>query len=314
MSGRFRWISAAILSVFFGSTYSIFSKFLLQWTIPETLILLSQIFSVLTVLLFFWLVPELKDIRKLDKKTMYALLGVAIFSSVIAPLLFMKWLSETLAINAIVTSRLSALFVGIMGFVWLKERVTRQWLVGTTLMFLGILCITMEWFTMGLSVDRWVILVAFSALSGALGHILYKKYLYEIKPEVVILVRYAIGFVVFILVVPILLHIDHDVTIGFQADTWIYFLWLALIPIVWAIYLRYEALDHLPVSLAWVISLLNPLFGMILASIFLHEELYIFHARGTLLLLAWLGINLMKKISYLPAENMKKLLLFRRNR
>jgi hypothetical protein len=56
----------------------------------------------------------MKDIWKLDKKTLFALAGVALFSSVIGPLLYMKGLSQTLAINAIVTSRLSSIFIGIL--------------------------------------------------------------------------------------------------------------------------------------------------------------------------------------------------------
>ena len=73
MSGRYWGIGAALLSVFFGSTYSIFSKYLLQFTIPETLVLISQIFSILTILLFFGMIPEVKDMCKIDKKTMCAL-------------------------------------------------------------------------------------------------------------------------------------------------------------------------------------------------------------------------------------------------
>lgn len=312
MSGRFRWVAAALLSVFFGSTYSIFSKYLLQWTIPETLILLSQIFTVLTILLFFWLVPELKDIRKLDKKTMLALWWVALFSGILSPLLFMKWLSQTLAINAIVVSRLSSLFMGIFGFIRLKEKFTRQWLVWTTLMFVGILCITTQWFALWMTVDVWVFLVAGAALASALGSVVYKKYLCHIKTEVVMLVRYIISGAVFLLLVPFIFNINHDVTIGFQIDTWIYFLWLALIPIVAALYLRYEALDHIPASLAGALNLLKPLSGMVLAYIFLHEWLYTYHAWGTLLLLSGLVVNLIENTSSTSVETIKNLLLFRR--
>ena len=314
MTWRYWWVSAALLSVFFWSTYSIFSKYLLQFTIPETLILLSQLFSILTVLLFFWLIPELKETLKVDKKTRTALIWVALCSSVFGPLLFMKWLSETLAINAIVTSRLSSLFIGIIWFVRLWERCTWKWVIWTSLMFAGILCITMEWFSVWFSVDTWVWYVAAAAIASALWSVIYKKYLFDIKPEVVILLRYMIAFLIFVFVVPIMLNVYHDVWIWFQGDTRIYFVWLALIPIVGAIYLWYEALDHLPVSLAWAISLLTPFSGMILAYIFLNEWLYIYHLRWTLLLLVWLWINLMKNITYTPSETMKRVLLFRRNR
>jgi drug/metabolite transporter (DMT)-like permease len=50
-----------------------------------------------------------------------------------------------------------------------------------------------------------------------------------------------------------------------------YFLGLALIPIVAATYLWYEALDHLPANLVGAIDLLVPFSGMVLAYIFLRE-------------------------------------------
>lgn len=314
MSGRFWWICAALLSVFFWSSYSIFSKYLLQFTIPETLILVSQIFTIISILLFFGLIPELKYIWKLDKKTMIALVWVTIFSSVLSPLLFMKWLSETLAINAIVTARMSSIFVWILWFIWLKEAFTWKWFFGTLIMFLGILCITTQWFALWFSVDSWVVYVACGAIASALWSVMYKKYLSLVKPEVVIFVRYIIAFWIFALLVPIMLNVNHQVSIWFQENTWMYFVWLALIPLLAATYLWYEALDNLPASLVWALDLLVPFSWMVLAYVFLHEWLYIYHVWWSILLLVWLWINLMKNIKVNPWEAMKNILLFRRNR
>jgi drug/metabolite transporter (DMT)-like permease len=313
MTGRFWGISAALLSVFFWSTYSIFSKYLLQFTIPETLILISQIFTIISVLLFFGLLPELKDIRKLDRKSLFALFLITLFSSVLAPLLFLKWLSQTLAINAIVTSRLSSVFVWLLGFFWLKEVFTRKWLLGTLMMFVWILCITTQWFSLGFQVDVGVLYVACWAVASALGSVIYKKFLGNVKTEVVILVRYIIAFTIFIFLVPIMLNVNHEVSIWFQENTRMYFLWLALIPLLAATYLWYEALDHLPASLVWALDLLVPFSWMVLAYIFLNEWLYMYHLRGSLFLLAGLWINLMKSIRYTPGESIKRLLLFKRN-
>ena len=294
MSWRFRWICAALLSVFFGSSYSIFSKYLLQWTIPETLLLIAQMFSVITVLLFFWLVPEMKEVWKMPNKRLVPLACVALFSWVLSPLLYMKWLSETTAINAIVTSRMSAIFLWIIWFLRLKEKCTLKRVVWTLLMFLWVVYITTKWFTLWFAVDYGVYLVLVAALASATWSTLYKKYLADVPPEVVILFRNGIAMLVFIFAVPVLLSVQHDVTIWFQQETWIYFAWLALIPIVLSQYLNYEAIDHAPVSLIGAMSLISPLSWMMLAYVFLWEQLYIYHAIGALLLICGLWINLMK--------------------
>lgn len=314
MSPRFRGIFAALLSVFLGSSYSIFSKYLLQWTIPETVVFFAQFFSALAVLLFFWLIPELKNIWKLDKKTLLTLACVAIFSSILSPLLYMKWLSQTSAINAIVVSKLSSIFLGIIWFFRLSERFTRKWLIGTCLMFSGILCIVMEWFSTGLVLDTWVLFVVAGAIMSAFGSAIYKKFLHEVKPEVVLLIRYILASAVFFFVIPILINVNHDIQIWFQTETWIYFAGIALIAIVASTYLRYEALDNAPASLVGAIDLLTPLSGMVLAYIFLHEWLYIYHLWWTSLLFAWLGINLIKNIHYMPTGKMKRMLMFKKRR
>lgn len=294
MSSRFRWIAAALLSVFFGSSYSIFSKYLLQWTIPETLLLLAQLFSVVTVLLFFGLVPEAKEVRKMPNRRLLPLAGVALFSGVLSPLLYMKWLSETFAINAIVASRMSSIFLWIIWFLWLKEKCTLKRVIWTILMFTGVLYITTKWFQYGFDIDRWVYLVLAAAFASALWNTLYKKFLADVPPEVVILFRNGLAMIVFVLAVPYLMSIQHDVSIGFQQNTWIYFAWLALIPIVLAQYLNYEAMDHAPLSLIWALNLLTPLSWIMLAYVFLWEELGIYHLRWMLMLITGLWINLVK--------------------
>ena len=314
MSSRFWGITAAILSVFFGSTYSIFSKYLLQFTIPETLILISQIFAIVVLLLSFGLIPEFKNIWRLDKKSLIALFFIALFSGILKPLFFMKWLSGTLAINAIVASRLSAIFLWIIWFVWIHEKFTWKRLLGTSLMFIGILYIVTQGFSTGMSVDVWVLWVVASALMSALWSVVYKKFLSNVKAEVVLLMRYSLSVVVFFFMLPFVMDFHHNVGIGFQWDTWVYFVWIALIPIVLSTYLRYDALDHAPASLVGAIDLLKPVSWMILAYIFLHEGLYWYHLWGTLLLFLGLIINLIKDIQYKPPQLLKKLLLLRHKR
>lgn len=294
MSSRFRWISAALLSVFFGSTYSIFSKYLLQRTIPETLLLIAQIFSVMTVLLFFWLVPEAKEVWKMPNRRIIPIAAVAMFSWVLSPLLYMKWLSETFAINAIVASRMSAIFLWIIWFLWLKEKCTIKRVVWTILMFTWVLYITTKWFQYGFDVDKWVYLVLASALASALWNTLYKRYLADVPPEVVILFRNGLAMIVFIIAVPYIMSVSHDVSIWFQQETRMYFAWLAFVPIVLAQYLNYEAMDHVPISLIWALNLLTPLSWMMLAYVFLWEDLGIYHMRWMLMLIWWLGIHLIK--------------------
>ncbi len=303
------WIAAIMTSIVFGATYSIFSKFLLQWTIPETVILFSQVFAVLAAIVFFWLFPEVRRIYTFPNKKIAIMMLVAIFSGVLTPLLYMKWLSETLATNAIVTSRMSSIFMWIIWFLRIWERITWNWVMGTTLMFFWIIYITTIWFVEGFSVDIWVALVCIAALCSAIGHSIFKKYLSDIEVELAIFLRNGLWVIVFLFVVPRMMWVEHNLGVWLQPDIWIYFLWLALIPVFFSQYLRYSWLQHVPASLAGCLSLLSPLFWIMYAYVFLSEPLWWHHMRGTLCLLWGVAITMTK----FPDQNTLKKLLIRKS-
>lgn len=304
-NNKVRWIAAILLSILFGSTYSILSKFLLQWTIPETVILVSQIFAVIAAVVFFGLFPEIKNIYKFPNKKLLIMSIVAIFSWVLAPLLYMKWLSETLATNAIVTARMSAIFMWMIGFSRLGEKISRQRVVGTIIMFFGIIYITTQWFSAGFSVDRWVILVCISALASAIGNSIFRKYLQDIDVELAIFIRNGLGAIVFLFAVPRLFGIDHNISLWLHGDTRMYFLALALIPVFFAQYLWYNGLQHTKVSIAWSLRLLSPLFGIMLAYVFLSEPLGRYHLIWAICLIWGVLVTMMNKTPWEMTENTK---------
>ncbi len=314
MNNRTWWITAILFSILFGSTYSIFSKFLLQRTIPETVILWSQIFTVIAAVVFFGLFPEVKHMYAFPNKKIWIMVIVAIFSGILAPLLYMKGLSETLATNAIVTSRLSSIFMGIIWFVRLKEKVTWRRVLWTCVMFFGVYYITTKWFASWFGLDAWVMLVWAAAFFSAMGHTIFKKYLEDIDVELAIFIRNWIGVLFFLLFVPYLFNIDHNLSSWFAWETWMYFLGLALIPVFFSQYLWYSWLQYIPVSQAWSLNLLNPLFGIMLAYIFLSEPLWWYHLIWSICLVGWICITMFDAKKLQDTRVMKSLAMFRFSR
>ncbi|MBU0727941.1 DMT family transporter, partial [Patescibacteria group bacterium] len=128
---------AALISTIFISSYSTFSKVLLQHFSTYSLAAIAQIFSVITLMLFFGAWSEIKNLGQLKRKEMIALVFVGLLSAVIQPLFLFNGLLKTSAINGVLISRTQMVIVGIISAIWLRERVGVKQIWGTFIMFGG---------------------------------------------------------------------------------------------------------------------------------------------------------------------------------
>ncbi|MBT5016481.1 DMT family transporter [Candidatus Peregrinibacteria bacterium] len=287
-------VLTGVLSVLFLSSYSIFGKILLENLAPETVAGLAQTLSVITILLCFGFLPEIKKIHRLPRKTLFYLFLVAFLAGAVAPLLFLKGLLLTTATNSIIIGRIEVVFVGIISFLWLREKITKNQIGGIALMFIGMLLIATQNFAIGFNFNHGDILIMGSALVWALATVIFKKNLHHMSPELVVLIRNFTGAICMFFVIPLILNVEHTVNLTLlDQNILIPLVLFALLTIVFGQMLWYKTLDLIPATVASSIGLLGPLFGVILAVTILKENLYSYHLIGGIFILIGLALTVL---------------------
>lgn len=275
---------AALVSTMFISTYSTFSKILLEHFSTYSLAALAQLFSVITLLIFFGALSEFKNLQKLSYKELWALIIVGLLSAVIQPLFLFQGLLQSPAINSVLISRTQMVFVGIFSAIWLRERVTGHQITGTIVMLSGAYFIATKGLTEHMMLSGGDSLLLGAAFFGALSTNVFKMYLSEVSPHLVVLMRNLFGVILNLTLVPVIFGFQHSFKELAQTDVMITAILFALVAIVGAQYLWYKAVELIPASGASTIGMTSPFFGVLVAMVVLGEKLSFFHMIGGLLI------------------------------
>lgn len=131
--------------------------------------------------------PELLRIKKV---TWFKLTAIAIIGGSLPFILFFEGLSRTSAINGAFLHKTLFIWVALLSFFWLKEKIGRAPMIGLLAMLVGI------YFLNGLkdfSLSQGELLILIATGLWAIEYILAKILLKEIKPNVVIWARMFLG-------------------------------------------------------------------------------------------------------------------------
>lgn len=276
---------AALISTIFISTYSTFSKVLLEHFSTYSLAAMAQMFSVVTLLIFFGAFSEFKNLQKLSYKQVWALIMVGLFSAVIQPLFLFQGLLKTNAINGVLISRTQMVIVGIISALWLRERVTGQQIVGTIVMLSGAYFIATKGLTVPMQLGNGDTLLLVAAFFGALSTNVFKMYLSDVSPHLVVLMRNVFGVVLNLTIVPVIFGFQHSFAELAHKEVFFTALAFTLIAIVGAQYLWYKSVEMIPANAASTIGMTSPFFGVLVAVTVLGESLAYFHMIGGLLII-----------------------------
>ncbi len=283
----------AIASVFFFSTYTIFGTILLQNLYAETLIALSAVLSVFLIFLIYGFLPELKELHTLSRKTIGLLFFISFLSAVFAPLLFLKGLQDTMATNAMIIGKIEPVLVGIISVLWLHEKFSKYQIIGSILMIFGVFFVATQGFSIGFSLETpGDIFIMAGGLFGAISTTIFKKYLHNIRPEIVVLMRNAVGGFFLLFLFPLFFDFTHSTEKIFTQEILIPLFGFALFTILLAQIFWYKSLDCIEASKLSTFSMLGPIFGIIMAILILEEEIYTYHIIGFLFVLFGLSITL----------------------
>lgn len=279
----------AFISIALFSLYAVFGKMLLTNVSPFTILLLNQMLAGIILVLILDLIKrihELKDISKKDIKHIYI---ISIFSSIVAPLLFLVGLGLTSATNTILIGKSEAVLTSILAVFVLKERITIHQIIGTLIMFTGIIIIATENFSLGMSFNIGEFLILISALSYAVGTILFKKHIHHIAPEIIITLRNLFGASMLFIIS--IFMIDFSSVLQVMGINFItILLWLVILTTIIGQYLWYKALEITSATNVSIAGLTSPLIAIFYAIVLLNESLISSQIFGGILIMAGLII------------------------
>lgn len=223
---------------------------------------------------------------KLDRENSLYLLIIGVVGTVIAPLLFFFGLSQTFAVNATIIAHMQPFFVAVLGYFFLKERLSKNDIMGGIIIIFAAVLITsrtvenLTTFKIGNFGD---LMVFFSMCCWAIVAIPGKYLTKKASSTVIVSFRFLIASIV---ILPILLYFNQLVI------TSIYQVLLGVLVGVGYIF-YYESMKRLKASQVAFTELSAPFFIAIFAWPLFGEIVTTLQIGGIVLLM--LGLYMLTK-------------------
>ncbi len=278
------WI-ALFICIFSASTYNAFAKTLTGSLSPLTLFFLSELLTGFFVVLSYGVMPILRSIAKIKKRSILPLICIGFTNGTIAPLLLFPGLRMSSAVNASLFGNMEMMFLIILAVFVLKEKFRREHFLSVSTMLAGMLIIALRGFTEGLHFYPGDALLVLSSLSFATGSIIFRKYLHRTEPHLILFVRATVAVSCYFLISPFLSHPLIEEIKLFPLALLPVLIGFAFISRFLNIFSFYEALDRLPVTVVSLFSNLTVVSSILFASWMLGEPIFGYHILGGALLI-----------------------------
>ena len=230
----------------------------------------------------------------IPKKTDIPMIGkLALFQTILQYLFFYIGLAHTTGVKSSIIEAANV-FIAILiaSLIFHQETLTRQKMIGCVIGFAGVVLINLSGGGMDMSF-QWngEFFILLSTLAYALSSVFIKRYSAISDPLLLSGWQFCFGGLVMVLAGRIM---GGSLTF-YEAGCVPLLLYMALISAVayslWAVLLKYN-----PVSRVTVFGFMNPVFGVILSALLLHENGQAFTLRGvTSLILVCIGIYIVNR-------------------
>lgn len=284
-------ILAAFVSKFTARTDIIFGKILLKSASPLLLTFIEIVVATLLLIFYVGVRPFMRNIREIEKHELLAITISAVLSAVLGPLFFLNGLAATSAINASLLVNLNPLFLSIFAVIFLHEAFTKHLIAGIALMVLGVIYLTTQGFTAGLSISNGDMLTILSAISYSLGTLIFKKYVHTDNIETLVTYRACIGSIILGIVTASMLSSNELTEIARLGGSMHYLIAYAIIGIIITYLLHYYALEHTTLTNNAIFTLASPIIGVAYARIFLNEQITGIHIISGSIIIAGLVVT-----------------------
>ncbi|MBN1156721.1 DMT family transporter [Candidatus Woesearchaeota archaeon] len=283
---------AGIIFVVFASVCwaieTVTAKFSFAYVDFLQIVFQQGFYCFLTVLVFSLLTRNIKrdELKNISKKDLLSIIFIGIIGSFIAYPLFYYGVTKTSAVNANLLAHTQPIFVAILGFILLKERLSNNDIIGGLLLFISAVLVSSR--TFGnifrlrlLSFGDLIVLCA--TVCWAIVVIPGKKLLERLSPNALVIGRFFISSILLAALLVTLGRFSifsvYGVTIGLVTGT--------------GYVLYYNGLKILKSAQTAMIELATPFFTTVLAFFVLDEVLSFLQVIGFLLLI--LGVYFISK-------------------
>lgn len=207
----------------------------------------------------------LADIKALDKRQLFQLLGVAVIGGSLPFYLFFTGLSQIPAANAAIIHKSLVIWVAVLAIPLLKEKITKTQALAVLILFAGNL--TIGGFK-GLTFSKGEMMVLLATLLWSLETILAKKVLKSVSSNVVTIARMGLGSLVLIIFTLVTSPLDLAKTTALSTTQWF---WITLTSFTLFAYVStwYRALKLAPAITVSAVLVSSTLITNILSVIFI---------------------------------------------
>ena len=295
------WISL-VVTIFAGATYNSFAKQLTGTLSPLSLLFLSELLTGIFVLFSFGALPTAKRVLQLPRRLFLPLFIVGFLNSALAPFLWFAGLHYTSAVNASLFSYSDTLFLIFLAVFVLRETWTNAHLCAATCVTLGIVLIILRGFEHGIHLQTGDMLILLASLTFSVGSIVFRKFLHNTEPQIVIFVRSCIAVAMFFLLSPFMPHPLITEIMTFKMTLIPALLGFAFISRFLSVFSFYASIERLPVSTVSLMSSLGIVIGPLFAYLYIGQaealSWYHFVGGGCILL----GTVLLELLGVHPSE------------
>ncbi|OGJ55928.1 hypothetical protein A2706_05470, partial [Candidatus Peribacteria bacterium RIFCSPHIGHO2_01_FULL_51_35] len=214
-------------------------------------------------------------------------------------------LHNTTAVNAELFGRMEMVMLLVFAIAILREEhLTRTHVIAGSVMLCGILFVATKGFlqTFGLHSGDPFIFLSTSIFAG--GSIVYKKFLHDLPPEIVIVCRAFVAVTAFLLLSPFIEHSLFEELQSFPLILIPALLGFGFISRFLNLFSFYEAIERIPVSTVSLLSTFNIIGGVLFASLYLGESIEWYHMIGGALII--LGALLMELLGIHPSVKVQE--------
>jgi drug/metabolite transporter (DMT)-like permease len=236
------------------------------------------------LLFTYGLIPTAKKLLKLKQTELLVLIFMALLGGILGPLFWFYGLQMTSAVNGSLFGKADIVFNLLLAHILLKERIEKGHVLAICSILFGIVLVTCEGFTQGITVQFGDLIIIMATISCAAASILYRYFIPEVEPQVVLLTRSLIAiaaFSIFSLLTPQEFYQELS---NFP---------LALLPtlIAFAFFSRYingifgnYALEYVPITTITLVSTLDIFIASVFAMLYLGESIAPYQVIGGIFL------------------------------
>lgn len=285
------------LCVLFWSGNFIIGRFVSTNVEPIELAFFRWIFVVILLVPLLFTI-DIKKVLYIFKTnflilTVLSILGITLFNT----LLYIA-LQTTTATNALLINSSVPILILVFSFFILKNKITKIQTLGILLSTFGVIFLVLKAdlsnilnieFTIG---DMWVIT---SSISWALYSVLVKFKPKELTHLELFITVVYVGTIFFLIPWYLFQGYSLNKEINILKDNWHFFLYVSIFPSLLSYYFWHTGIDEIGAQKTGQFTHLMPIFGSILAFIFLGERLELYHFLGAIFIAIGIYLSLFLK-------------------